>query len=122
MSERQAIVDMLQKLGYMGRLFGEESVESSASGIKFLIIPYSNKTIQLRGGYHAKGSVTLEAVNEHNSNYRFSKVYLDDEGDIVYEADFIFDLTADDLDEALLQRILNIWEAGLPLIQKLLED
>jgi hypothetical protein len=122
MSEREAIVKMLHELGYMGRLFGEESVESSASGIKFLIIPYANKTVQLRGGYHAKGSVTLEALNEHNSNYRFSKVYLDEEGDIVYEADFIFDLTADQPDDALFQRILNIWEAGLPLIQKLLED
>jgi hypothetical protein len=122
MSERKALVGMLHELGYLGRPYGEESVESSASGIKFLIIPYSNKTIQLRGGYHAKGSVSLKALNDHNSNYRFSKVYLDEEGDIVYEADFIFDLTADELDEALFQRILNIWEAGLPLIQKLLED
>ncbi|WP_457633213.1 YbjN domain-containing protein [Oceanithermus desulfurans] len=45
------------------------------------------ESLQLYAGFSTDGKVALETVNAWNYNYRFAKVYLDDERDPVIESD-----------------------------------
>lgn len=90
-SDAAVLADLLQELGYRAMLStdgsGDPLILSSADGSDFRIYFYgcSNgqacKTIQFSRGYDMDQGMSLEQVNTWNREYRFGKVYLDDEAE-----------------------------------------
>jgi hypothetical protein len=61
-----------------------------STGLKARLITYGDdplRSLQLRAGFSGFSKVELKHVNQWNKRYRFSKAYLDDEGDPLLEAD-----------------------------------
>ena len=95
------LVDLLQDLGYRAMLTtdssGDPLILSSADGSDFSIFFYgctngqSCKAIQFSKGYDMDQGMSLEQVNTWNRDYRFGKVYLDDEADPFIEMDVNLD-------------------------------
>jgi hypothetical protein len=60
------------------------------TGLKARLITYGDdplRSLQLRAGFSGFNKVELKHVNQWNKRYRFSKAYLDDDGDPLLEAD-----------------------------------
>lgn len=61
-----------------------------SSGLKARLITYGDeplRSLQLRAGFSGFSKVELRHMNQWNKRYRFSKAYLDDDGDPLLEAD-----------------------------------
>lgn len=97
----QSVVEALQAGGYKAILnkdsTGDPRIESAASGSRFFLNFYGCKdnvnctTITFYAGWSGV-KVTLEQINNWNTNKRFSRAYLDKDGDPVIE----FDVDLDD--------------------------
>ncbi|NET56046.1 MAG: YbjN domain-containing protein [Symploca sp. SIO2E6] len=73
------------------------------------IVFHSEKDIQLYIGFTGI-TVTLNQVNEWNKNHRFSRAYIDEEGDAVLEADLDLEggVTAENLSRFISIFILSV--------------
>lgn len=100
-SDAAVLAGVLQDLGYRAMLStdssGDPLIRSSADGSEFSIFFYgcssgqACKAIQFSKGYDMATGMSLEQVNEWNREYRFGKVYLDDEADPFIEMDVNLD-------------------------------
>ena len=101
-SNEKAIADLLQAEGYRAKLEvlddGEPVIRSSNGGVDFSIYFYdcddagtNCKNIQFYVGYDLTEGMTLEAANAWNKDFRFGKVYLDEEMDPAMEMDVNMD-------------------------------
>ena len=86
----QSVADVLKEEGYSAEKLstdGEETVQWKMDGYSSYIIPYDEGlSIQFYICFSGT-SATLEKVNEWNKTKRFSRSYLDDEGDPCLELD-----------------------------------
>src|SRR5690606_11183174 len=100
-TDASVLADVLQELGYRAMLGtdggGDPLITSSADGSEFRIYFYgcSNgqmcKSIQFSRGYDMDAGMSLEQVNVWSREYRFGKVYLDDDLDPFIEMDVNLD-------------------------------
>ena len=73
--------------------FREPMIESYAGATRFYVYFYEcNQTrtcqnIQFRTGFATRGRVSLAQVNDWSSRWRFGRMYLDPEGDIILDMD-----------------------------------
>ena len=73
--------------------FREPMIESHAGSARFYVYFYEcNQTrtcrnIQFRTGYAVRGRVTLSKVNDWSARWRFGRMYLDPEGDVILDMD-----------------------------------
>jgi hypothetical protein len=73
--------------------FREPMIESHAGSTRFYVYFYEcNQTrtcqnIQFRTGFATRGRVTLAQVNDWSSRWRFGRMYLDPEGDVILDMD-----------------------------------
>lgn len=116
----QSVVDALQAGGYKAILGkdsgGDPRIESAASGSKFVVTFYgctkniACKTVTFYAGWSG-GKGTIEQVNEWNKSRRFSRGYIDKDGDPVIE----FDVDLDDggMSQALFIDNAQFWESAM---------
>jgi hypothetical protein len=68
-------------------------IESHSGSARFYVYFYEcNQTrtcqnIQFRTGYSARGRVDLAKVNDWSTRWRFGRLYLDPEGDVILDMD-----------------------------------
>lgn len=73
--------------------FREPMVESYAGSTRFYVNFYecaqsrTCRNIQFRTGYATKGRVTLAQINDWSSRWRFGRMYLDPQGDVILDMD-----------------------------------
>jgi hypothetical protein len=73
--------------------FREPMIESHSGSARFYVYFYEcNQTrtcqnIQFRAGYAARGRVDLAKVNDWSTRWRFGRMYLDPEGDVILDMD-----------------------------------
>lgn len=73
--------------------FREPMVESYAGSTRFYVNFYecaqsrTCQNIQFRTGYATKGRVTLAQINDWSSRWRFGRMYLDPQGDVILDMD-----------------------------------
>ena len=73
--------------------FREPMVESYAGATRFYVNFYecaqsrTCQNIQFRTGYATKGRVTLAQINDWSSRWRFGRMYLDLQGDVILDMD-----------------------------------
>lgn len=73
--------------------FREPMIESYAGATRFYIYFYecsqtrTCQNIQFRTGFATRGRVSLAKVNDWSSRWRFGRMYLDPEGDIILDMD-----------------------------------
>ena len=119
-SRPQSVVDALQSGGYKAILSkdstGDPKIESASSGARFFLNFYGCKsninctTVTFYAGWSGV-KVTLDQINEWNKAKRFSRVYLDKDGDPVME----FDVDLDDggMSQALFIDNVEFWEVSI---------
>jgi hypothetical protein len=119
-ADPQSIIAALQSGGYKAVLgkdgSGDPRIESAASGAKFVVTFYgctknaACKTVTLYAGWSG-GKATPEQINEWNKNRRFSRAYIDKDGDPVIE----FDIDLDDggMSQALFIDNVQFWESAI---------
>lgn len=119
-TDPQSIIAALQAGGYKAVLgkdgSGDPRIESAASGAKFVVTFYgctknvACKTVTLYAGWSG-GKATSEQINEWNKNRRFSRAYIDKDGDPVIE----FDIDLDDggMSQALFIDNVQFWESAI---------
>ena len=73
--------------------FREPMVESYAGSTRFYVNFYecaqsrTCQNIQFRTGYATKGRVMLAQINDWSSRWRFGRMYLDPQGDVILDMD-----------------------------------
>jgi Putative bacterial sensory transduction regulator len=119
------VVRALQNGGYKAILTkdstGDPKIESSSSGAKFIINFYGctdNKdcrTLTFYAGWTSKDT-SMNQMNEWNKSKRFSRGYIDKDGDPVME----FDLDLDDggMSEQLFIDNVEFWEFSIGNFKK----
>jgi len=82
--------DVLEAEGYTDYELGEDTIILKMDDTKVLMIfPDKRNSIQMVALFDY--NTTLEKVNEWNKNYKYAKIYLDEDNDMVLELDL--DLT-----------------------------
>jgi len=117
-----AIAKLIQDLGYRATVEkrgGIDLVASTAAGLKFIIAPAGDDLLQFSLGMTSVASFRLDEVNRFNGTFRFGKVYLDDDGDIVLHWDVL--VTEANL-KSSLGRCLDIWELLVGALLQVLRD
>jgi hypothetical protein len=114
----QTIVKAMQSAGYTANLgkdpTGDPKIESGAAGAKFHVFFFNCtknsdcRTVQFFAGYRKDGTVDMNQINEWNRTHRFSRAYIDKEGDPVIEMDV--NLDEGGLSSALFIDNLKVWE------------
>jgi Putative bacterial sensory transduction regulator len=120
-----SVVRALQAGGYKAILTkdstGDPKIESASSGAKFIINFYgctNNKdcrTLTFYAGWNSS-TTSMSQMNDWNKNKRFSRGYIDKDGDPVME----FDLDLDDggMSEALFIDNVEFWELSMGNFKK----
>jgi hypothetical protein len=120
-----SVVNALQAAGYKAILSkdatGDPKIESAASGSKYFIHFYGCtkntdcRTITLSAGWTGT-SATINSINEWNKSKRFSRGYIDKDGDPLIE----FDIDLDDggMSSALFADNLEFWEIQVAAYKK----
>ncbi len=120
-----SLVFALQNGGYKAILSkdstGDPRIESASSGAKFYINFYGCKqninctTITLYSAW-SKKDVSMSQMNDWNKAKRFSRVYIDKDGDPAME----FDVDLDDggMSEALFIDNIQFWELSIANFKK----
>ncbi len=121
----QSVVAALQAGGYKAQLdkdsTGDPRITSAATGSRFVINFYGCtnnvqcKTLTFYAGWTGT-KATVGDMNEWNKTKRFSRGYIDKDGDPVME----FDLDLDDggMSTALFQDNVEFWEASMGAFKK----
>jgi hypothetical protein len=116
------ITAMLQDMGYRAKIDpATKLVITSTGGLVSTIFSFPTRNIQLRcmiGG--AGADLPLPAVNLFNQQRRFVKLYVDDEQDMLMEADFIFNETRDHA-KTDFEIIITLWESSVSDLKELLK-
>lgn len=113
---------VLQRAGYRAELgvdsVGDPMVSSATGGLGYTVYFYecsSEKrcnSLVFWGGFAMNEKPSIDAINEWNQTKRFSRAYLDEEGDPILEMDLLVD---GGITEATLVEALNLWDQSLPL-------
>ena len=116
----QSVVAALQSGGYKATLekdsTGDPRIKSAASGANFVITFYgctanrNCKTVTFYAGWTGS-KATVAQMNAWNKDKRFSRAYIDKDGDPVFE----FDVDLDDggMSQALFIDNVEFWEAAM---------
>lgn len=89
----------------------DNRVLTSVSGTKTAINWVEPGSLQFSAGIQAIPSeFGLEQVNEYNRRYRFASVYLNPDGSMVLQSDFLFDPEHSDYADQL-EKMLGLFEA-----------
>ena len=112
-----AIMKAMQKYGFVATLEkdnqGDPKIVSRVSRTKFRVYFFGCKenlncaSIHFRAGYDLKNPISALVVNEWNRNKRFTKAYIDDEGDPFLEMDV--NMAFDGTGEQNFQDTLDWW-------------
>ncbi len=120
-----SVVSALQNGGYKAVLSkdstGDPKIESASSGAKFIVNFYGCKnninctTVTLYAAW-SKKDVSMNQMNEWNKSKRFSRAYIDKDGDPAME----FDVDLDDggMSEELFIDNIEFWEMSIANFQK----
>lgn len=109
------IAEMLREEGYKAKCDHEQKyIESAFGGAKVMITP-RGKFLQFYCGILAdeENPYSLESINSFNKEYKFFKLYLDDDLDAVIVVDFIFDALDDKKSAEYLHEMVDIFEAAI---------
>jgi hypothetical protein len=119
-SNPQSVISALQTGGYKATLSkdstGDPRIESAASGAKYYINFYGcTKNVDCASlTFYAAWSgtkATVESINQWNQKKRFSRAYIDSEGDPAIEFDINLDKGGES--QALFLDTVQIWEEAL---------
>ena len=124
-SDPQSVVAAMQAGGYKAILgkdsTGDPKIESASSGAKFIINFYgctknvACKTVTFYAGWTGTNT-SMSQVNEWNKAKRFSRGYIDKDGDPVMEFDV--DLDAGGMSQGLFIDNAQFWEASMGAFKK----
>jgi hypothetical protein len=109
------ISEIISVVGYKAIVVDQESlIHSKANGLRF-IISGDSISLQFSCGIAMDATRPPEKFfNDFNSELRFGGVHVDDEGDIVMDADFLFDVSDDQSKNAEKMKIMmDVWEGLL---------
>lgn len=77
---------ILKKMGFVYEMPKENVFRFKISSVTVLLIN-GETNLQFYSGFSTEGKVNCEKVNEWNRDKRYSRAYIDSEGDVVIEAD-----------------------------------
>ena len=122
----QTLVDALQGAGYQAKLgkdaVGDPMITSGSSGTQFRIHFYNCtanrncKTVNFLTGWDLDTAIPLESINKFNAENRFTRAYLDKEGDPMLAMDV--DLDDGGMSPALFIDNIEFWTTQLGIFQK----
>ncbi len=110
--------DWLQEEGYRAKITEDGSaIHSAASGLNFSIFP-DDSSAQFHMALILADDMrpTLEECNNHNKEWRFMRIYLDKDLDLVSEMDVIV-TTENDCGKEIFSKGLAIWNNALGRLQ-----
>jgi opacity protein-like surface antigen len=123
----QSVVKALQDAGYQAQLgadqTGDPMVTSAVSGTEFKILFYgctakSNcRTVNFIRGFDLDTATALERINQFNAEKRFTRAYLDKEGDPILAMDV--DLDDGGMSAALFIDNIEFWATQLGNFERL---
>ena len=112
-----SVVAAMQQAGYRAQLstddLGDPLIRSSSGGSDFLVYFYNCtdntdcRTVQFYAGYGQPNTATIETMNAWNTDNRFGRAYLGDDGIARLEMDL--DLDDGGLSQALFEDNLEYW-------------
>lgn len=98
-------------------------VQSAINGYRVVLSFASEGTLQVYCGVNmdSGAKIKLEALNKFNSMFRFAKMYIDEGGDFVAQADFFFDDSSENA-RSMISRIYALMETTVSEMKVMLAD
>lgn len=116
------LADYLREEGYKAKISENgQMITSGVGGMTVGVFPYENNTIQISFGVELDEDVRfgLDQANAYNRAYRYAKVYIDDDGDVVLSADYLLDLNRPTVSEDI-RRIMTNFEGCVAMFRNTL--
>lgn len=118
------ISEILKDEGYRAKLSSDGSfITSGVGGMKISIYAYENDSIQLVCGVNLddNSEFGVEQANAYNRRYRYAKVYIDSDSDVVLSGDYFVELEKDTAPEYVRQ-IMSNFDACVALFRGALAE
>lgn len=84
----ERVAQLFQDEGYRARVESERMIESATNGFRFFIFVEIEGWLQFWLTIKAPDSFSLSECNDFNSRYRFARLYLDQDNDLVLTTDY----------------------------------
>ena len=116
----ERLADLMRRAGFRAEMatdgVGDPMIRSAASGKLFRVMFYECtnnedcRSIQFRAAFDLADGTTADRMNEWNENERWTRAYVDDEGDPILEYDVNFEggVSPDNFQDSL-----RVWERSL---------
>lgn len=82
------VAALLQQAGYRATAISEKIVRSATNGLNFVIGLDNGNWLQFAVSLGNRGTMDLPGVNQFNAKYKYCRLYLDSDDDMLLEADF----------------------------------
>lgn len=117
------LAELLQEAGYKAKISEIGGVKSAVSGMNITVYPFENDTIQVISAIKMPDGwePDYQLVNSHNLKYRYAKVFIDDEGDLVLSGDFIVDFDEPQAADRHITKAMEIFDGALSLLRDTLK-
>jgi hypothetical protein len=116
------LVEWLRNEGYRAKSAENgRSIISGTSGLSFLIATFPSSLQFYMGLSAGERPLTIEDCNTRNKKWRFTKVYLDDVGDLVVEMDVVMYFDGTDA-KAVFLEALGLWDSSLGQVKQWVAD
>ncbi len=118
----RTVMEWLREEGYRAKpTENGRSIISGTSGLHFLIATFPSSLQFYMGMNGGDSPLTFEDCNARNKQWRFTKVYIDDVGDLVVEMDVVIDLKNADA-KSIFVESLNLWDSSLGQVKQWVAD
>lgn len=121
----EAVADLLRETGYRAQVSSEQLVLSGTNGFKFGVFVDSDGWIQCRLSLVRRPGREVDpaACNKFNYDYRFAKLFLDDDKDTNLSADFFIGRdAAAEATQAAFRASMDVWDTSVGSFRRFLDN
>jgi hypothetical protein len=117
------VEEWLKEAGYRAEMSSASpAIHSATAGLKFVVAYLGTDSVQFYLTMDLAGSnFTIEDCNRFNKQFRFAKVYVDDDGDLMMEADAILAGSEEDRKQSF-RGILEVWDGLVGALQTFMRE
>lgn len=110
--------EWLKEAGYRAEISSaSQSIHSATAGLKFVVAYLGSDSIQFYLSMALDESgLTIEDCNRFNRQFRFAKIYIDEDGDLMMEADAILAGSEEDRKQTFVS-LLEVWDGLVGVLQ-----
>jgi hypothetical protein len=117
------VEEWLKEAGYRAEISSvSQSIHSATAGLQFVVAYLGTDSVQFYLSIVLDESdLTIEDCNRFNRQFRFAKIYIDDDGDLMMETDAILAGSEEDRKQTF-RSMLEVWDGLVGALQTFMRE